>query len=93
MSVSGCRLQSVLLVTKRIFPHFQEYFSFRNSTLAFKNYSLELYIAAEHFFMLNNTFNEWFVEQTQIRSDASSCQTVTHFVLEHSSKTLQTLND
>ena len=49
-SVSGCQLQFVVLVSKRIFPHFQEYFSFRNSTLAFKNYCLELYIAAEHFF-------------------------------------------
>ena len=61
--------------TRHFFLCFQEHFSFRNSKLAFKNNYWEFQTALL-LLDTSNTCDEYFAVQTQISSDASSCQTV-----------------
>ena len=68
-----------------IFLNFQQYFSLRNSTLAFKNYSLEFKIQLQKFF-LTCCHEILFIE------NKSSRQTAAYFVSEHGSNATQNFN-
>ena len=68
-----------------IFLNFQQYFSPRNSTLAFKNYSLEFKIQLQKFF-LTCCHEILFIE------NKSSRQTAAYFVSEHGSNATQNFN-